>query len=132
MSLELAGQTLYGGYTHSGIHAGPWEMPVQIEGWFGVKGEGHIVGQSQGRDLTCDVDAIGYATEASLITAVSVIQNLPNTPLIGTLVITYPSSSTASFPFTTFMRLDERDEPQFDAADGTWWQPLTFVWRQAR
>lgn len=132
MSLVHNGEILFGGITHSGIHAGPWEMPIHIAQFFMVAGEFHNIGQTKGRDLTCDVDAMGYATESGVASWVTAVQNLANLPLTGDLVVNYPSANSVTWASCTFLRIDERDEIKQDGTDGTYWQPLTFVWRQTR
>ncbi|MCA9013698.1 MAG: hypothetical protein KDA77_00070 [Planctomycetaceae bacterium] len=132
MSIEHNGVPLFGGFTHSDLLSGKYEKPLQIGSYFQVKGETHIVSQSKGRDLWCDVEALGYGSEAGLNAAIKAIRNYAELPLHGTLIMTYFSGGTRTEEYCTFLHLDEQDGINYDASTGTYWKQLTFFWRQAR
>lgn len=132
MSLVHNGEPLFDGQTHGDIVAGPYTLPLQIGSFFQVIGEFHIVGGTKGRDLSCEIDALGYETIAELKSAITSIQSLSNRPLIGTLVIQHANGESVPYPQCTFSGLNEIGSVNTDALTGTYWQKLVMIWRQSQ
>lgn len=133
MSLVHNGVTLFGDNTHSDVFEAPYDFPVQIGQWFGLQGESHLIGQTHGRELFCEVDATGYATPGAILTAMTALRNYINQPLHGDLVITFPSGGTNTEPSCTFTGL-HKVQPgiRHNPVDSTYYTKLIMTWRQSQ
>lgn len=132
MSLVHNGITLFGLDTHGDLIKGSYDKRLQIFSPFGVRGEAHIVDETKGRDLMCVVEFMEYSTPGGLASAITAIQKLANPILHGPLVITHAGNDPVTFNFCTFLEATEQTEIIPDAATGTYWTKVNFIWRQAQ
>lgn len=114
------------------VPSGPFDLPIVVGQFMGVKGESHIVGQPWGREITCDITIDGYATnqaiEVDLQTLDSKIGNLTGdlTETIG--------AGTRTYDDCTFLGYQVFPPGIFYDGSGSngWVCFLRLVWRQRR
>lgn len=125
------------GYTladdlHSGLISpiSNHELPIHRRVYFGLKSEGHVVGQPIGRDLIAPIVFDGYASIALLQAAIDVKEQLAQLPLAGN-VTQVIGGATRTFRSCTFLGIDFGGETMsFDAISSTWFQFCFYRWRQ--
>lgn len=86
-----AGSFNFGNPLHGTLKESPWDQPVAVQSYFGIKGELHLIGKAQGRDLELDIMLYNGADEAAVRTATAAIgveQGLSGTLTINGLTWT--------------------------------------------
>lgn len=125
-----------GAYTFGGsslhgdiIPAQNFQPQLVIGEFFGVLGEAHLLGESSGRDLTCQYMLSGFATSALLAAQIADIESYINV-LTGTVTIS--GNISASHRFCTFLAYDHG--PMFYDGSGVnfWIVEGRLRWRQQR
>lgn len=91
--------------------------------WFGVQGEGHIVGGTWGRDLSLRALYRGYASYAALVTAFAADAAKVGA-LTGPVAIDGVSHGNGTL---TGVRMTDRPMP--DGKNGLWFAPAVLTWR---
>ncbi len=125
------------GYTladdlHSGLiqAIGAHELPIHRRVYFGLKSEGHVVGQPVGRDLFAPIVFDGYASIATLQAAIDAKEQLAQLPLAGN-VTQVIGGATRTFRSCTFLGIDFAGETMsLDAITSTWFVFGFYRWRQ--
>ncbi len=119
-----------GSADHGMVRAsGPHDLPIQIGRWFGVVGESHIIGEPDGRNLTCELTLQGYNTTTLLQSDLDALQTQAG-QLTGTLTETI-SGNSRTFAQCTFLGY-AATAPAFLDGSGVngWVQFGQLLWRQ--
>lgn len=129
MALSHDGFTFADLTHHGDLISAPSETPVKTGQFFGVKGEGQIVGERYGRDMVCRVHLKGYANAAALKTAIQSIRDKQG-KLTGTLTVTGNLAQTIAS--VTFLEIQEPEPGAMRDASGVngWHQQCVLKWRQ--
>lgn len=128
MSLDHDGFA-FGSPLHDPIQTGESDVPIQRQQNAGVLGEAHLIGEAQGRDLTCEATLYGYATKPLLQAALDAIANQSGR-LTGTLTETVLGSAT-TYAQTTFVGASLIDGPRRDGSGVNGWiARVRLAWRQ--
>lgn len=93
-----AGSFNFGNPSHGTVKESPWDQPVAVQSYFGIKGELHLIGKNQGRDLELDIMLWNGADEAAIRTAQNAIADQQG--LSGTLTVnglTWPNVRFVAF-----------------------------------
>jgi len=98
---------------------GPFEVPLVVGRFFGVRGESHIVGQPWGRPLSCRLTLTDYASLDNLSADLATLASLVGT-LTGELVETI-GTSTRRFPHATFLGFAADGEEFYDGTGVLGW-----------
>ena len=106
----------------------PESQLIKGEYW-GLIGESHLLGETFGRDLSCEFTFYGYASMALLATAVAAVEGYTN-KLTGTLTQTVNGSAQA-YPSCTFLGFEPTEPPFLDGSGCEGWiQRGRLKWRQ--
>lgn len=129
MAISHDGYTFAGLTHHGDIVSPPAETPVVTGQFFGVKGEGMIVGERYGRDLMCQAHLVGYENAANLKAAIQAIRNKQG-KLTGTITVTGNLAQTLQS--CTFLEVQEPEPGAMYDASGVngWHQQIVLKWRQ--
>jgi hypothetical protein len=109
-----AGAFNFGNPSHGTLEELPWDQPVAVQGFFGIRGEMHLVGQNQGRDLSLQIMIYNGANEAVLRTATNTIGAAQG--LSGTLTI-----DGLSWPNVRFVGFTPSERPFLDGSGQLGW-----------
>jgi len=113
---------LFGDY-HTSPRRPTADPMLIVRRWFGIAGEGHIVGKTAGRDLRIRALYRGAASEAALQAAVDSEDAFSN-ELTGSLFINLINHGPA-----TFLGVSMIDDPMPDGKNGLWFVPAIATWR---
>lgn len=127
----------HSGFSFDGSHGlivplQPFELPVVVGQFFGVRGESHIVGETFGRDISCDITFDGYADLEDLQADMEEIDSKIGV-LTGDLTETI-GGKTRTFVDCTFMGYQQSPRGPFWDGSGQngWVIDLRLFWRQRR
>lgn len=109
----------------------PKELPIVRGQFFGVKGEGALIGETYGRDVECRAHLFGYNSVALLKAAIGRIRDRQG-KLTGTLTVT--GNLAQVHQEMTFVEVIE--PPPGARYDGSgvngWHQEIILRWRQRK
>ena len=129
MTIAQDGFTFINADTHGDIlPREAFELPVNREHFWGVKGESHVIDSPKGRILDCRGLLYGFATVADLETAIANIEAQAG-KLTGDVTISGSMSRTE--PDCTFVGV-QKLEPgvRFDAAGLVYLSDILLMWIQ--
>lgn len=119
-----------GTHPHGSITAGPWEMQIVRQRWWGVVGEAHLTGGLTSRPLTTWITLIGYASHSALQTGIDTLMNYLSEN--GSLVVVI-SGNTTTYTNCTFEACTPQDQPFLDGSGvNGWQQTFQLQWRQIK
>lgn len=109
---------------------GPFETPIVTGQFFGVLGESHIIGETFGRNISCDYIMRGYASHGALATDLATLAAYQGN-LVGNLTMTI-SANTTTFPKCTFLGVVHSPRGAFLDGSGVhgWVLFARLLWRQ--
>lgn len=109
---------------------GPFETAIAQGQFFGVIGESHIIGETYGRDLSCEYTMRGYATHGALATDLATLAGYQGV-LVGDLTMTI-GGNTTTFPKCTFIGVSHSPRGAFLDGSGVhgWTLFARLHWRQ--
>lgn len=120
MSVSIGGTT----FTTSSIHGTPiippWRFQRSAQGFFGVVGEYHVLGQLNAREIVLDFELTGYATLAAINSASTSINAGIGTS--GTLSIDVGGGDVSSLTLCTFDGWEPSEAPWKDGSGVNGWQ----------
>lgn len=99
----------------------PRDQAIIVSRWFGIQGEGHIVGGKWGRDIACQGTYFGADTMQILVAA---IDTDDSQELTGELFV-----NSVSYGMATFLGVGATRPPQVDGRNGKWFTDVLFRWR---
>lgn len=105
------------------------DAPIVPGTFFGARGESHITGPAQGRDLFCEVTLFGYDDYDELRAAIDALDQRQN-ELTGDLVETI-GGDAVTWPACTFRGFHPTGRAFFSPTH-SWIQHGTLHWRQRR
>lgn len=129
MALSQDGFTFAGLTHHGDIIPAPAETPIVQGKFFGVQGEGNIVGERYGRDLICEVHLTGYASASALKAAIDTIRAKQG-KLTGTITVT--GNLAQAVTSATFLEVSELPPGVMKDASNVngWHARCTLRWRK--
>ena len=109
-----SGGFAFGNPSHGTLKESPWDQPVAVQSFFGIKGEVHLIGKNQGRDLELDIMLFNAADESTLRTATNAIANQQG--LTGTLTV-----NSLTWPNVRFVGFMPSEAPFVDGSGQLGW-----------
>lgn len=119
-----------GSHPHGAITAGPWDVAIARQRWWGVVGEYHLTGGLSSRTLTTWITLIGYASHSALQAGIDTLMNYLTEN--GSLVVVI-NANTTTYTNCTFEACTPQDSPFLDGSGvHGWQQTFQLQWRQIK